>query len=143
VATRFNIIDNIFFCQNPVENCTQIFLRFDVNRDKSDVMTTFGMIDRSDVFRVFRQAGSALSGGNFPGGNCRRVQIILRSAQNINEPFRKATLSSIHYAPEAMVIRYFAPIFYFSSYGNGRREGSIYFLHLAASSKDLIDKYSD
>jgi hypothetical protein len=30
-------IDNVFFCQNPVENCTQIFLRFDVNRDKSDV----------------------------------------------------------------------------------------------------------
>jgi hypothetical protein len=53
-------IDNVFFCQNPVENCTQIFLRFYVNRDKSDVMTSFGMIDWSDVCRVFRQAGSSL-----------------------------------------------------------------------------------
>jgi hypothetical protein len=35
-------IDNIFFCQNPVENCTQIFPRCDVNRVKSDVMTSFG-----------------------------------------------------------------------------------------------------
>jgi hypothetical protein len=53
---------NIFFCQNPVENCTQIFLRFDVNRDESDVMTSFGMIDWSDVCWVFRQAGSSLNG---------------------------------------------------------------------------------
>jgi hypothetical protein len=53
-------IGNVFFCQNPAENCTQIFLRFDVNRDKSDVMTYFGMIDWSDVCRVFRQPGSSL-----------------------------------------------------------------------------------
>jgi hypothetical protein len=53
-------VDHIFFCQNPVENCTQIFLRFDVNRNKSDVMTSFGMIDWSDVCRVFRQAISSL-----------------------------------------------------------------------------------
>jgi hypothetical protein len=50
--------DNVFFCQNPVENC--IFLRLDVNRDKSDVMTSFGMIDWSDVCRVFRQKCSSL-----------------------------------------------------------------------------------
>jgi hypothetical protein len=48
-------IDNVLFCQNPVENCTQIFLRFGVDRDKSDVMTSFGMIDWSDVCRAFRQ----------------------------------------------------------------------------------------
>jgi hypothetical protein len=54
-----------FFCQNPVENCTQIFLRFDVNRDKSDVMTSFGMIDWSDICRVFRQAGSSLANYSF------------------------------------------------------------------------------
>jgi hypothetical protein len=53
------LIDDVFFCQNPVENCTQIFLRFDVNRYKSDVMTSFGMIDWSDVCRVFGQAGSS------------------------------------------------------------------------------------
>jgi hypothetical protein len=47
-------------CQNPVEKCAQIFLRFDVNRDKSDVMTSFGMIDWSDVCRIFRQACSLL-----------------------------------------------------------------------------------
>jgi hypothetical protein len=34
-------IDNVFFCQNPV--------KIDVNRDKSDVMTSFGMIDWSAV----------------------------------------------------------------------------------------------
>jgi hypothetical protein len=34
-------------------------LRFHVNRDKSDVMTSFGMIDWSDVCRVFRQACSS------------------------------------------------------------------------------------
>jgi hypothetical protein len=56
-------IDNVFFCKNPVDNCNcpQIFLRFDVNRDKSDVMMPFGMIDWSDVFRVFRQACSSFS----------------------------------------------------------------------------------
>jgi hypothetical protein len=43
-------IDNVLFC--PVENSIHIFLRFDVNRDKSDVMTSFGMIDWSDVCRV-------------------------------------------------------------------------------------------
>jgi hypothetical protein len=53
-------IDNVFFCQNPVENCTQIFLRFDVDRDKSDVMMFFGMIDWSDICRVFQQTGSSL-----------------------------------------------------------------------------------
>jgi hypothetical protein len=52
-------IDNVFFCQNPIENCTQVFLRFDVSRDKSDVMTSFCKIDWSDVCRVFRQAGSS------------------------------------------------------------------------------------
>jgi hypothetical protein len=46
-------IDNVFFCQNPAENCTQIFLHFDVNRDKSDVMTSFGMIDWSNVCQGF------------------------------------------------------------------------------------------
>jgi hypothetical protein len=35
-------------------------LRFDVNRDKNDVMTSFGLIDWSDVCGVFRQAGSSL-----------------------------------------------------------------------------------
>jgi hypothetical protein len=50
-------IDNVFLCQNPVENCTQVFLRFDVNRDKSDVMTSFGLIDRS---AVCMRAGSSL-----------------------------------------------------------------------------------
>jgi hypothetical protein len=35
-------LDIVFFCQNPVENGTQILPRFDVNRDKSDVMTSFG-----------------------------------------------------------------------------------------------------
>jgi hypothetical protein len=29
--------ENSLFCQNHVENCTQIFLQFDVNGDKSDV----------------------------------------------------------------------------------------------------------
>jgi hypothetical protein len=53
-------IDNVFFCQNLVENRTQIFLRFDVNRDKSDVMTSFGMIVWSGVFCVIMLAGSSL-----------------------------------------------------------------------------------
>jgi hypothetical protein len=52
--------DNVFFCQTRVENCTQVFLRFDVNRDKSDVTASFGMMDWSDVCRVFRQACSSL-----------------------------------------------------------------------------------
>jgi hypothetical protein len=29
---------NIFFCQNTLENCTHIFLPFDVNRDKSRLL---------------------------------------------------------------------------------------------------------
>jgi hypothetical protein len=40
-------IDNVFFCQNPVENCTQIFPRCEVNREKSD---------GHDVFRYDRSA---------------------------------------------------------------------------------------
>jgi hypothetical protein len=54
-------IDNVFFCLNPVENCTSIFLRFDANRGKSDVMTYFGLIDRSAVFCVIMRAGSSLN----------------------------------------------------------------------------------
>jgi hypothetical protein len=52
-------IDNVLFCQNPIENCTQVFLRFDVNRDKSEVMMSFGMIDQSAVFCVIMHAGSS------------------------------------------------------------------------------------
>jgi hypothetical protein len=50
-------IDYVFFCQNHIVNCIQIFLRFDVDRDKSDVMTSFGMIDQSAVFCVIMRAG--------------------------------------------------------------------------------------
>jgi hypothetical protein len=35
----------------------RIFPRCDVNREKSDVMTYFGLIDRSDVFCVITRAG--------------------------------------------------------------------------------------
>jgi hypothetical protein len=50
-------IDDVFLCQNPVENCTQI------SRDatSTDVMTSFGMIDRSAVFCVIMRAGSSLT----------------------------------------------------------------------------------
>jgi hypothetical protein len=53
--------DNVFFCQNSIENCTPPFLRFDVNGDKSDVMTSFDMIDWSEVCQVFWPAGSSLT----------------------------------------------------------------------------------
>jgi hypothetical protein len=50
-------VDNVFFCQNPVENCSQILPRCDVNREKSDVMTSLGLIDRSAVFCVNMRVG--------------------------------------------------------------------------------------
>jgi hypothetical protein len=43
-------IVNVFFCQNPVENCTQIFLQFDVNRDKSDVFRYDRLVRRPSGF---------------------------------------------------------------------------------------------
>jgi hypothetical protein len=65
--------------------------------DKSDVMTSFGMIDWSDVCRVFRQAGSSFLSQNNPLVLVGFYQNLYRHASNakVHEGTRKLIIGAM------------------------------------------------
>jgi hypothetical protein len=72
----------------------RIFPRCDVNREKSDVMTSFGLIDRSAVFCVIMQQDAHWLAGRISATilfrlllRCRRLGLIVKSQNQSSRAF--------------------------------------------------------